>query len=145
MKGKVFLHLFVACLASASASEPIDPGCEQKNWFSVFNLLSESESPVPVRGNCEETGLGWIGKPIGSKDDIFFTNWTEFFLQLECVDRLEVHIEDDYGKRLFQNLTTTNLEGQNPVLTIDQSEELICNVGKPFQSTLVVYSRGNHP
>ena len=100
-----------------------------------------------MRGNCEETGLGWIGKPIDSKKDIFFTNWIEFFLQPECVDRIEVHnhIEEDSSKRIIENLTTTNLERQNPVLTTDQSEELICNVGKPFQSTLVVYSRGNHP
>ena len=59
MKGKVFLRLFVACLASTSASEPVDSGCDQKKGFFVFNILSESESPVPVRGNCEETGLGY--------------------------------------------------------------------------------------
>ena len=89
----------------------------------------------------------WAGleNQINSKKDIFYTNWTEFFLQPECVDRIEVHIEDDSNKHIIEYLTTTNLEGQNPVLTTDQSEELICNVGKPFQSTLVVYSRGNHP
>ena len=144
----MLLPVFLAFLASASASEPVDSECIQKKGLRVYNL--SPDVPVAVNGSCEETGLRWIGKPEDSPKDLFFTDWTEFFLQPECVDSIKVYIEesDDSGRRLIEtreNLNATNLEGKKPVLTTDQSEELICNVGKPSQSTLVVYSRGNHP
>ena len=148
MNREIFFYLSVAFLASTSASESVDSGCEEKKDQFVFDFWPEALRPVAVKGNCSETGLGWIGKPyVNPNPDTFFTNWTEFFLQPECVNKIEVYIKDDDGKRRIEtreNLNATNLEGQNPVLTTDQSEELICNEGKKFESTIVIYSRGNH-
>ena len=144
----MLLPVFLAFLASASASGPVDSECIQKKGLRVYNL--SPDVPVAVNGSCEETGLRWIGKPEDSPKDLFFTDWTEFFLQPECVDSIKVYIEesDDSGRRLIEtreSLNATNLEGQNPVLTTDQSEELICNVGNRFKSRIVIRSKGTHP
>ena len=88
----MFVLLFLAFLASTSASEPV--GCRKKISFGLF------ETEHPVKGNCEETGLGWTGRraDLIKEKDQFFTKWTDFFLQPECVDKIFAFVSDNDGR-----------------------------------------------
>ena len=131
----MLLHLVLIFLASTSASEPV--GCTKKTGGSLYKPES------PVTGKCEETGLGWTGRNIDSidKKDQFFTKWTDFFLQPDCVDKIFVHIgENDKLIETKDNFGQIDVTGQNPsntVLITNQTGEEICKLRKGFTSRLV--------
>ena len=89
MKTRERMLLFKFLVILASVSESKSAQCTQKNGLDLFI----PPSPAPEKGSCEETGLGWIGRDPKSfpDNDQFFTNWTELFLQPECVEKIEVH------------------------------------------------------
>ena len=142
----MLFHLFLAFLASTSAL------CTEKSGGSLFR------SENPVNGSCEETGLGWTGRSLDSvlDKDQFFTKWTDFFLQPECVDKILVYISDKWGQNeelidIKENFTHINVTGQNPTNTIlitNQPQDEICNL-KSFTSRLVFvpkfFDNGNLP
>jgi len=135
----MFFRLFLTFLASTSASEL--SGCRKKE-----GLISLHQSDSPVNGSCEETGLGWKGRPMDfiEDKDQFFTKWTDFFSHPECVDKIFVHISDKDGTneqqiRIKENFTLVNVTGQNPsntILITNRPESEICKL-RSFTSRLV--------
>jgi len=135
----MFFRLFLTFLASTSASEL--SGCRKKE-----GLISLHQSDSPVNGSCEETGLGWKGRPMDfiEDKDQFFTKWTDFFSHPECVDKIFVHISDKDGTneqqiRIKENFTLVNVTGQNPsntILITNRPQGEICKL-RSFTSRLV--------
>jgi len=136
---RMFLLLFLVFLVPTSASESVV--CKKKNKIQFY----QTETPV-VTGNCEETGLGWIGRDATGAiiDDQFFTKWTDFFEHPDCVDKISVYIGDREGENeepidTIENFEPINVTGQNPsntILITNQPEEEICTLRR-FTSRLV--------
>merc|ERR1711962_1888925 len=120
--GLVFLLFAVFALASISAQEP--KACIPKKGHTLFL----QESPAPKNGNCEDEGLVWKGRDLETQfkdNDQFFTKWSDFFHQPECIGEIEVEILDisDPQKRTTKTIADFDLSKvkelrQNPSNTI---------------------------